>query len=161
MSVEQAGARSSGQIKEERSRETTPSEPRPPSPVQVTRNGVTKIATAVQEPATVSTNDTRPETKTEPSPQDDTRPNEEELPKQPSTSEQVSTPKTSSQEKAEKSNKEEVDTVSDGGGGGGQWGSMFGRLRKMVATSGDQQEPPSPVGKLKVRGIINAYTMQY
>ena len=90
-----------------------------------------------------------------------------ELHEQPPTaaSEQVPSPKASFQEEAEKSRKEEpgkskeeeVDGASDGSGGG-QWGSMFGRLRKMVVASGNQQqqEPASPVGKTKVCQCYNA-----
>lgn len=126
-------------------------------------NGVTRVATPTLEPETVSTSiKDDAQLKTKLSQQDVTRTSHEELPKQPPAaagSEQPPTPKASSQEEAEKNKEEEpgtgkskeVDGASDVSGGG-QWGSMFGRLRKMVVTPGNQQqqEPASPVGKSKV-----------
>ena len=45
------------------------------------------------------------------------------------------------------SKERETDPAADSGG---QWGSMLGRLRKMVVATQQQQEPASPGGGVKV-----------
>ena len=52
------------------------------------------------------------------------------------------------------SKERETDPTADSGG---QWGSMLGRLRKMVVATQQQQEPASPGGGVKVfSGYITA-----